>query len=300
MKISSIQGGFEVNSNGLYWHHLEDATQLKELSKEHSIPLSVLQEAIDEQEKPRVYPLEHFLVVVYKIPYDIKDTASTISIAFFVNKKGIVSVCSKKLEFIHELHNKELFQDYFKKNSVYLLYKILDHVNNQYFKHIDALEESLTAVEKLMFNSQSKNTMKKLYNIKKTIIYYHRSLNNNREVANALEKGQNLSTTEAKLYRIVYDDTVQMIDMISTYREIITSNMEIYLTITNNNLNQVMKRLTAGASLVLVPTFITGLYGMNFTFMPEITWRYGYLFAWVLIIISVILLWYYFKKKEYF
>jgi magnesium transporter len=124
-------------------------------------------------------------------------------------------------------------------------------------------------------------------------------LSNNRDVVNTLANGQNLSQTEAKYFVIVKDEIMQMLDMITLYREITASTMEIYMSSVSNNLNHIMKRLTAGASLVLVPTFITGLYGMNFQILPEIYWRYGYLFAWFLIIGSFAGLWIYFRKRGY-
>jgi magnesium transporter len=93
---------------------------------------------------------------------------------------------------------------------------------------------------------------------------------------------------------------VQLIDVAATYRDILTGALDIYLSAVNNNMNMVMKQMAAYGSLVLIPTFIVGLYGMNFIHMPELAWKYGYAFAWVLILGSMALLFWFFKKKDWF
>jgi len=103
----------------------------------------------------------------------------------------------------------------------------------------------------------------------------------------------------------LYDDVTQLIDTEGTYRDILTGTLDIYLTSVSNDLNKVMKTLTIVASFVLIPTLITGVYGMNFNVnspfnMPELTWQYGYFFALGLMALSIILTYVFFKRKGWF
>ena len=102
-----------------------------------------------------------------------------------------------------------------------------------------------------------------------------------------------------KKYRYLYSDTTQLIDMVSTYRELLTGALDIYLSSTSNNMNNIMKKLTIITSFTMIPTLIASSYGMNFRSIPELSWKFGYPFAILLMALSVILTYLYFKKMEW-
>jgi magnesium transporter len=135
----------------------------------------------------------------------------------------------------------------------------------------------------------------------------HKALTANREVVVNIEKGylSRIDKEEEAKYKFIYNDIVQLIDMNETYRDVLTGALEIYLTTISNNLNHTVKRLTAWGSLILIPTLIASIYGMNFHDtaspfnMPELQWKYGYFFALGLMALSTILLYFYFRKKDW-
>ena len=137
--------------------------------------------------------------------------------------------------------------------------------------------------------------------IKKVLIYFHRSLIANREVIAGIEKEylNEIKKKELKRFRELYNDVIQLIDMSETYREILTGSLDMYLSTISNNMNLSMKRLTVYATFILLPTLISGLYGMNFRYMPELYWPWGYWYALGLMALSVILLFIFFKKKKW-
>ena len=100
--------------------------------------------------------------------------------------------------------------------------------------------------------------------------------------------------------RDVYDHIITITELIDTYREITSSVVEAYISTLSNNINQVVKVLTVLASLALIPTLIASIYGMNFDYMPELHWRYGYPFALGLMLLSVLTMLFYFKRKKWF
>ena len=123
----------------------------------------------------------------------------------------------------------------------------------------------------------------------------------NREVIASIEKEYltEIDKAGAKRFRTLYNDTVQLVDMSATYRDILTGTLDTYLSSVSNNLNQIMKTLTIGASFVLVPTLIASIYGMNFKFMPELHWKYGYIFSIGIMALSVFATWLFFKRKNW-
>jgi len=131
------------------------------------------------------------------------------------------------------------------------------------------------------------------------------NLTGNREVIAGIEKEyvMHIEKKNVKLFRNIYNDVVQLIDMVSTNREILTGAMDIYLSSISNSMNVIMKTLTIISAFVLIPTLISGVYGMNFAGgglnMPELTWRYGYVFALLLMLVSVLVLFIWFKKRKW-
>ena len=122
-----------------------------------------------------------------------------------------------------------------------------------------------------------------------------------REVLNSLIKSDDafLDKTTSVYLRDVYDHTVQILDTTEIYREMLSGMLEIYLSSVNNRMNEVMKVLTIIATLFIPLTFVTGLYGMNFRFMPELDWPYGYPLVLSLMLFSAICMIYYFKQKKW-
>ena len=122
-----------------------------------------------------------------------------------------------------------------------------------------------------------------------------------REVISNIERGMAkfINKNNVAKYRPLYDDIIQLIDMETTYREILTGTLDIYMSSVSNNMNVIVKKITAYGSLILVPTLIAGVYGMNFSNMPELDWKYGYYFALCLMLFSIIGLYIYFEKKDW-
>ncbi|MCG2782595.1 MAG: hypothetical protein L6243_03300 [Candidatus Altiarchaeales archaeon] len=100
-------------------------------------------------------------------------------------------------------------------------------------------------------------------------------------------------------YRDLYDHITRVIDMVETYRELLTGSLDTYLSTISNNMNEVMKVLTVVASLMMVPTLISGIYGMNFRYMPELAWAYGYPFALSLMAFTMLAMIIYFRRKRW-
>ena len=166
---------------------------------------------------------------------------------------------------------------------------------------MDLLEDRVESVEDMLLKTQDTKIVHTIFSIKKKMIYLHKSLLANREVISGIEKEyvKQISKKDAKRFRDIYNDIVQLIDMGDTYREILTGILDTHLTSISNSLNEVIKKLTVYASFVLVPTLISGIYGMNFRVMPEIYWQYGYAFSLGLMAVSIFALYIFFNQKKW-
>ncbi|MFC2134092.1 magnesium/cobalt transporter CorA [Bacteroidota bacterium] len=282
-----------------------DKKETEKLKSLIDIPDNELDRCLDEDERPSITELEHFSMIEFKSPFKIGSYHSTTSIAILISDNLFVTF--RRKEEIEAINNfwdldEKSKTKVLKKGSTYLAYHILEKVMDDYFKVLDDVEKEIDVIDKEVFSNPDKNVVRKIFSMRKTLIYFHKSLASNREVISNIDKefADKIDTAHIKKFRYIYNDIIQQVDMVATYRDILTGSLDIYLSSVSNNLNSIMKRMTAFGSLVLVPTFITGLYGMNFRVMPEIYWKYGYAFAGGLIIISVILLVWYFKKKDWF
>ena len=133
------------------------------------------------------------------------------------------------------------------------------------------------------------------------MIYLRKQIWPIREIVNSLVKSESsLVQKQMHVYfRDVYDHTIQIIDTIESYRDILAGMLDIYLSTLSNKMNEVMKVLTIIATIFIPITFIAGIYGMNFKFMPELEWRWGYAMVWAVIVVAVGIMIGFFKKKQW-
>lgn len=277
--------------------------ELKEISKVVFIPRLELERSLDENERPSIVELENFSMIIFKSPYGDDKHVTTKSFSILISDNLVVTFSKHKLQPIEELLKLEEKNktSIFKKGGSYLAYYLLEKITNEYFHELNLIEKDIDQVENDVFKNPDKKTVRRIFSLKKTLIYFHKALSANREVLAGIQDEfvEHIDSAQMKNFRYLHYDIMQLLDMVSTYRDILTGALDIYLSSVSNNLNEVMKRMTALGSLVLVPTLITGLYGMNFKYMPEISWKFGYVFAWILIIGTSAFLYRYFKKKKW-
>lgn len=167
----------------------------------------------------------------------------------------------------------------------YLVYSILDTFIDHYMPVIENFDEQLDALEEQVLLNAEDDAFHRIHLIKKQLMQMRRIILPLREVLSILYRDPNdliLDSTRPFL-RDCYDHLNRTLDSIESNRELCSDLMQMYLSLTNNRMNEVMKVLTTIATVFLPLSFITGLYGMNFVSMPELNWKYGYLFAWFLI-----------------
>jgi len=181
----------------------------------------------------------------------------------------------------------------------YLAYLLLDGVVDAYFPVIEALSERMEYIESEALADPTADVLIGLQRLRHDLLAMRRAVWPMREELAILQREETpVFTADTRVFlRDVYDHTVQALEIVESLRETATSVMEIYLSVQNQRLNEVMKVLTVIATLFIPLTFIASIYGMNFEFMPELKWRYGYGWALGLMAVTAAALIGYFKKR---
>ena len=184
----------------------------------------------------------------------------------------------------------------------YLLYILLDEIVDGYFDVLDVFQERTEEIEDRVFGERADTqTQSRIFEQKKGLSKFRRAVAPLRDVLDVLQR-RTVEVVTPKLepyYRDVYDHVLRATDFVDGTRDLLSSALEANLSVISNRLNEVMKQLTAWAAIILVPTLIAGVYGMNFTHMPELRWRFGYPLALGLMVISGVLLYRMFKRRDW-
>ncbi len=190
---------------------------------------------------------------------------------------------------------------FFERGPDFVYHLILDDIVGQANGILDYFDERTESLEQAVFGVPDEQTLHQILVLKRQGFKLRKIMSYQREMINRLARGEFELITQEELayYRNVFDHILRVTDTIESYRDIIASLLDAYLSIASNRMNEVMKVLTLFSTIFLPLTFIAGIYGMNFKFMPELEWPLGYLYAVVLMgIISGAML-FYFKKKKW-
>ena len=298
-----------MSSSSICWADCTNPTkkELKDISEKAKIPLNELKSVLDEDERPKVSDVEKYSLIIVRTPWIKDDDILTTPLSIFISKdkNNIITITLKETHAIRKI--KKLIDtkkiDLYSMGMSFFTYKLLDEVLDAYFFVLDTLEERIDLIEDHVIEKPDKISVRNIFSVKKTLIYFHKALTANREVISSIEKEYvtNIDKKNIKRFRALYNDVTQLIDTEGTYRDILTGTLDVYLSSVSNNLNKVMKTLTIGASFILIPTLISGIYGMNFQYVPEmhtaLGQRFGYYFALGFMVLSVVVSYLFFKKK---
>ncbi len=188
-----------------------------------------------------------------------------------------------------------------KMKADYLAYSLLDAVVDNYFFILEKTGEQIEQLEERVVSQPKPETMQEIHKLKRMMIFLRRSVWPLREVISNLERGESSLIQETcRIYlRDVYDHTIQVIDSVETFRDMLSGMHDTYLSSISNRMNEIMKVLTIIATIFIPLTFIAGIYGMNFRLMPELEWKWGYFAVWIVMIAVAALMVVFFRRKKW-
>ena len=294
---------------GVVWINVDGLHQVEvveKVGKSFGLHPLLLEDILDTGHRPKMEDLGELIFVTLKmLSYD-SDTnkVDREQISLVLGPNYVLSFKERENEIFDPL--KERIRNglgrWRNMEADYLFYALLDSIVDNYFVVLEDLGERIEILEESLVTNPSPDTLNSIQNLKTGMIHLARSVWPLREIIAGLDRGESpLIKKSTGIYlRDVYDHTIQVIDTVETYRDMITGMLDIYLSSINNRISEVMKVLTMIATIFIPLTFIVGVYGMNFSNMPELGWRWGYPVVWLIMAVIGVLMVIYFKKKKWF
>jgi len=269
---------------------LGDREVLEELGRIFRLHRLALADVVNIPQRPKVEPFENHLFVISRMALLAKDgDVQTEQVSLFLGKNFVLTFQETYGDCLDSIRERIRAGTGLVRSSGadYLAYSILDAITDQYFPVTEAMGERIEALEDEVVDKPAPAMLQKIYDLKRELLAVRRGIWPQRDAIHALSRDESgwISRDVHVYLRDCYDHSVQLIDVIETLRELTSGLLEVYLSSIANRTNEVMKVLTVMASIFIPLTFIVGVYGMNFTHMPEIYWPYGYLAVWIFMLV---------------
>jgi len=305
--LKDFEGFPEIKEN--FWlniHGIHDIKIIEQVCKELNIHQLTIQDILDINQRPKIqeYDNYHFFSLKSILPSQTSEL-ETEQLSFILGKNYLVSFQEKKADYFdhvrQRIRNKiGLIRE---KGTDYLLYLLLESILDNYFKTVNNIEIKLDKLELSDIDTDpSPKVLKKIDSFKRQIYQIKKTIIPIKEFVSKIERKQIIlpDKKDIKFYYELKDLCLSLIDDCDQIAMRLESNINLFFSVQGHRMNQVMKILTVVSTIFIPLTFIAGIYGMNFTHMPELSWEFGYLSVWfvMLIIFSYMLL--YFKRKKWF
>ncbi len=290
-----------INIDGLH-----DVSIIEKIGQHFELHPLVLEDIVTTGQRPKIEDYETYIFIVLKmLSYNMELNAiQSEQVSVVLGKNYVISFQESAGGDVFDTMRDRIRTSKGKIRKMaadYLAYSLIDAVVDHYFLILERLTEQIEDLEDELVEASSNETGTHIRALKRELIFLRKSVWPLREVVGALARTESdlvAKSTEPYL-RDVYDHTVQVIDTVETFRDMASVMLECYLSSISNRLNAIMKVLTVIATIFMPLTFITGIYGMNFKFMPELEWQYGYFFVWVVITVITGGMLFYFSRKKW-
>jgi magnesium transporter len=266
-------------------------------------PLAI-EDVISEKPRTKVDDYDRYLFLVFQIvDYVGRQEGLKISeVDLFLGRNSVVTVhYDDHRIFDYLYHRAERDERLLSRGGDFLLHALIDAIVDNYNTTLDILEYEVDQVEDDVLGGPDAETLKSIFTLRRDIVHLKRIVLPQMEVLSWFSREQfKLITSKAAVYfSDIHDHLVRVNELADFHREILNSSLEVYYSSISTRTNEIIKVLTIFTVLFIPPTFLVGLWGMNFQLMPELDWKYGYLFALVLILLVVLGLIVFFRKKRW-
>ena len=319
-----VEGGFSrtpphCHPNELLWLDITapQESDYATLQQRFSLHPMVIEDIKSREGRPKLHDYRDYLYIIFHaleyVPADEReDKEDELDDADDGRSSLIVTEidCLVGPDYVVTLHDKPLkpFEDLharWTKNpqlmdlgAAFLLYEVMDEVLDEYFPLLDLLDEQIDSFEDRLFQDFQTGLSADIFSLKRSLLQIRRIAGPTRDVVNLLmRRDANAGGKHFAYFQDLYDHTNRVVDTVDTFRDLLTGALEAYLAMASNRMNEVMKTLTSASIILLVPTLVAGIYGMNFDNMPELHSRYGYFVALGVMATLIVVLTAYFKRK---
>lgn len=289
-----------INVDGIH-----DISLMETIGRQYRIHPLTLEDILNTTQRPKTEAFDDYLFIVIKmLHYDTeKDHISAEQVSLILGRTVLISfqedvgdVFTPVRERIRK--GKERIRS---GGCDYLAYALIDAIVDNHFVILEKVGQRLEVMEETIDADSDAGILDEIHAIRRELIYLRKQVWPLREiVAHLQHEGEPfMGEATGPFLRDVYDHTIQTIDTIESFRDILSGMQDLYLSIISNRMNEVMKVLTIMATIFIPITFIAGIYGMNFSHMPELTWRWGYPVVWLVIIAVVVGMVVFFRRRKW-
>lgn len=295
-----------INIDGVH-----DVTIIERLGRYFRIHPLVLEDILHTTQRPKIEDFEDYIYIVLQMFYlsnrkgehDTGPEVISEQVSLILGRNFVISLQEAGGDTFDPIRmrlkaSKGRIRE---MGADYLAYALIDSIVDNYFVILEKLGELIEMLEDELLDDPGPDTLEKLHVLRNEMIFLRKSSWPLREVLNRLlrEESGLISRTTQIYIKDIYDHIIQVIDTIETYRDMLSGMLDIYLSSISNRMNEVMKVLTIIATIFIPLTFLAGVYGMNFRYMPELSWKWGYPFLWLIMITIGITMFFYFRKKKW-
>lgn len=289
-----------INIDGL--HEVE---VIEKIGNHFGLHPLTMEDIVNTGQRPKLEDSEDYIYLVFKmLKFDEQNShLSAEQVSLILGPHYLISFQETEgdvFNFVRQRIRKGRLQIR-KSGPDYLAYALIDAVVDHYFLILEKMGGKIEHYEEQLHEEPTPEILQGIHDLRREMIYFRKQAWPIREVLSTWQKTESalIQDDNKAFIRDVYDHTIQVIDTIESFRDIISGMTDLYLSTASNKMNEVMKVLTIMATIFIPLTFVAGIYGMNFKYMPELEWKWSYPILWVVLIVIFLGMLFYFKRKKW-
>lgn len=303
--IDQILGKIEPEKvNWINIDGLKDLAVIERIQLRFSFHSLLIDDVLNDQ-RPKAEEYDDYLFFTLKMLHSINGSGIEYEqISFVLGGNYLISFQEKEGDPFDAFRERiRLDQGKVRKlKADYLLYRLIDIIIDNYYTVLDKIGEDIDTIEEKIYREPTEENFYRIQALNKELIFLRKAVYPLRDAVNLLIKNEHgfIREENYRFYKDLYDHVMHLLDSVDTYKDLIANVMDIHINSLNARLNEVMRVLTVISTIFMPLTFIVGVYGMNFDFMPELNWKYGYYAVWGVMIMLTASMFTYFKYKKWF
>jgi magnesium transporter len=305
MEISELSGA--ISKSGVNWINidgLQDVVLVENVGNLFNLDQLLLEDILNTEQRPGIEHSEHYVCLTMKTLHSLRQSEINYEqLSLVLHDNCVITFQERPGDIFDSLRERLKHPDnrLSKRGADYLFYRLIDTVVDNYFMVLDRLADQIELLEDKVFSSPDQETLREIQFLKKELIYLLRVVVPLRESLSKLVRDKPTDITESTTDHLddVYSHSVHVLETLETYRDIVSGLVNIYMNNVSQRMNEVMKVLTIMASIFIPLSFVAGVYGMNFTNMPGLHWKWGYFIILGFMLAAGLSMVFFFRRKKW-
>ncbi|MEA3293517.1 MAG: magnesium/cobalt transporter CorA [Euryarchaeota archaeon] len=308
-ELETIEESFPFkDTSTITWINIDGLHQLEiieKIGKHFNIHPLVLEDITNTEQRPKMEDFDDYLFLILKmICFEEKDKRIKVEqVGLILGPNFVISFREEEGNIFDPVRQRIISKKgrIRKKGADYLAYALIDVIVDSYFLIIERIGDQIEDLEEDLMDGPRQETMQAIHSLKREMLQFRKSVWPLQEIISRLERGESDMFNEStEIYlKDVHDHTIHVIDTLEIFHDMLSGLLDLYISSISNKINQIMKVLMIIATIFIPLTFIAGVYGMNFKYMPELDWRYGYPMVLLVMFITGVGIIIYARKKRW-